>query len=368
MLPRLPSRESPTRNMAEVSDILSNRRERLSKRRKLNIDNTLEEDDSHALNTPQSQRAGDRIGGAQDPIVIDLTGCNDTPAATPVPETPRSDETSGDEVAVYPTHASTYNETSHKAAFVHIPRPCLTEAAFLGWQPLDTLWSELDVLNQRSDSDELQYFDLDDFTVYRLPSDRYRAMEMSTLDRLTSRGVDKLCFKGRLSIAAASYYVRDVEFDILAVDGYGDHEIPDLHDKICIQSPWARARKVWYRLGRPSVEYISFYEDYKWLATFTKYFVDFLLEQETDVTLHGFRRKFSRWVQRQYGHLAQFQVWHEKCGYQQDFGTSAAAYVNYLYNECYNIDDPTLELLKHSLWLIVKDDFIRIRRCKRTRY
>jgi DNA (cytosine-5)-methyltransferase 1 len=336
--------------MAEANDILSNRRHRLKKRRKLNIHNAMQEDTALALITPRSQRVGDWIGGTHDPIVIDLTGCDDMPIATPIPETPQSNETSGDEAVAYLARTSTDDGSSRKATFVHIPRPCLTQSAFGGWHPPETLWPERDVLTH-PDSDGVQYFDLNDFTFYRLPWDSKRAMEMSTLDRLQiSKGVDKLCFSGRLSTATASYYVHGVEFSILAVDGYGDHESANLHDKLCIQSQWARARDVWYRLGHPSAEYSGFHKDYLWLATFTKYFIDFLLEQEADITLHGFRSKFLPWIQLQYGESPQFQAWHEKCGYQQDFGTSAAAYVNYLYKECYSIDDSTSQLLKHSFW------------------
>ena len=145
---------------------------------------------------------------------------------------------------------------------------------------------------------------------------------MSTLDRLqTWNGVDQLCFSGRLSTATASYYVHNVSFGILAVDGYGDHESASLRDKICIQSPWARTRNVWYRLSRPSAEYRGFFQDYLWLATFTKFFIDFLLEQENNVTLHGFRSRFLPWLLCQYGESAQFQAWHARCGHQQDFGT-----------------------------------------------
>lgn len=337
--------------MDEASDILSNRRDRLNKRRKFNIDNSIEEDDELALDTPQSQRTRDWIGGSQDPIVIDWTACDGTQTATPVPQTPQSGERSEDEIDVHLTHATAVDESLPKAPFVHIPRPCLTSAAFHGWEPTDTLWSEFDVLTRHSNQDEVQYLDLDDFTVYRKPSDTKRPMEMSTLDRLqTWKGVDELCFSGRLSTASASYYVHSVKFSILAVDGYGDPESVSLRDKICIQSPWARARNVWYRLGRPSAEYRGFYEDYVWLATFTKYFIDFFLEQEIDITLHRFRSRFLPWVLRQYGGSAQFQAWHERCGHQQDFGTSVAAYVNYLFKECYSINDSTSELLQHTLW------------------
>jgi hypothetical protein len=150
--------------MAEASDSLSNKQKRLSKRRKLNIDNAMQEDMELApMDTPKSQRVGNHNGDTRSPVVIDVTGCDDTPMAIPVPETPRCGETSGDDVTICLTAD---HEISRKAAFVQIPRPCLTEAVFLGWQAPDTLWAELDVLTQHSSSDEVQHFDLHDFTVY----------------------------------------------------------------------------------------------------------------------------------------------------------------------------------------------------------
>jgi hypothetical protein len=83
-----------------------------------------------------------------DPIVIDLTACNNTPTATPVPQTPQSEKTSEDEIAVRLAHGTAADESPREAPLVRIPRPCLTTAAFYGWQPPDTLWSEFDVLTK----------------------------------------------------------------------------------------------------------------------------------------------------------------------------------------------------------------------------
>ena len=141
--------------MNEASDILSNRQGRLSKRRKLNIDNAIQEDDELTMDTPISQRTGDWIGGSQNQIVIDLTACDDTPAATPVPQTPQSDEKSEDATDVHLSHATVADESSPKAPFVQTPRPCLTSAAFHGWQPPGMLWSEFDVLTEHSNEGEV---------------------------------------------------------------------------------------------------------------------------------------------------------------------------------------------------------------------
>jgi site-specific DNA-cytosine methylase len=343
-----------------------NRRSRLSKRRKLNIDNVIRRDIGGPLDTPQSQQVGDLVDGTtRSQNIIDLTGEDDTATISELEfvresygETPE-DEVSGDETSeddnvtntsrtVAPDRSST-----RELECVQIPRASLTKAAFSELYSPKVSQSQIEVLmeHNRRGREASEYLELDDFTIYRSRTDRKRSMEMATLDKLqTSKGLDKLCFSGRVSTAAGYHYMQDVTFSILAVDGYGDHECVDLFDKICIQSPWARSHEVWYRLGRPSAEYRVFYEDFMWLATFTKYFIDFLIEQEQSVTLQRFRSEFAPWMVHQYSQTTQFQAWHERCGYQQDFGTSVAAFVNYLYKECYSIDDSTTKLLQHRFW------------------
>lgn len=337
--------------MDEASDVLSNKRDRLSKRRKLNIDNATGEDVGLALNTPKSQRVGDWVAGTQTPILIDLTGDGDTAPS----ETSGSEITSEDCMLLDPSHTNTASALVRELSHVQIPRPSLPSAVFSGWHAPTNSLSEADALVELSFDlsegiDGSRYIQLDNFTIHR-PLRARLGMEMCTLDRLqVESGVGELRFSAKLSTARAEYYVHDAAFSTLTVDGYGDINCGSLLGKICIQSPKAHSHNVWYRLGRPSVEYRAFHEDYVWLATFTKFFIDFLIHAETDVTLHSFRSKFAPWILRQYAQLAPFQTWHQKCGFQQDFGTSAAAYVYYLYKESFSIDDTTSQLLQHSIW------------------
>jgi DNA (cytosine-5)-methyltransferase 1 len=181
-------------------------------------------------------------------------------------------------------------------------------------------------------------------------------MEMCSLDKLNAaKGVDQLVFSGILSTttttttASTSCYVHGIAFSTLAIEGYGDTDCTNLAGKICIQSREAQLQPAWYRLGKPSNEYKRFHEDFVWLATFAKYFADFLLE-EKEVTLHLFRSDFLPWLVQQYGDTEDFQSWHRQCNFQQDFRTSVAAWVNYLHKECYSIDDNDSELLRHPIW------------------
>jgi hypothetical protein len=263
----------------------------------------------------------------------------DEAATSIIPASSRtSSEATGYEVATIISHDA--NGGSRKFRCVQIPHGTLTAAAFSGWHPPDDMPSELNVLLKHSDRGA-QYFVLDGFTIHRPQTHPKRSLEMCALDSLqVKKGVGQLCFSGRLSMttstitAAAvttttrdSYYVRDVSFSTTAVVGCGDHECVSLSNKICIQSTWAQSRDVWYQLGRPSTEYKRFYKAFIWLATFTKFFIDFLLENEKDMTLHSFRSDFALWVTGRYGKFLEFKTWHQECGYQQDFDASAAAYV-----------------------------------------
>lgn len=246
-----------------------------------------------------------------------------------------------------------------KLSHVQIPRPCLPAVTFTSWEvELHEAISESDAIHRfnsylggYSTEEGNSYLELENFSIYRAPSGK-RARDLCTLDKLkVSHGVDSLCFSGILSNGKSKLFIQDIEFDTLTIDGYGDTDCRTMRDKICIQSPGAAGFSVWYRLGRPSKEYTGFHKPFMWLATFTKFFVDFLIaKRDVDITLSLFRSKFTFWVIKTYGSYSFFQSWHLQCGLQKDFGTSVAAYVLFLYKECYSIDESELKLLKQSIW------------------
>ena len=134
----------------------------------------------------------------------------------------------------------------------------------------------------------------------------------------------------------------------LTVEGYGDDDVVNLASLICIRSPLALSKDVWYRLGEPSAEYRRFYDPYIYLATFTKFFVEYLDEHEK-VTLEHFRSKFRGWLESRYGKHDAFRLWHEKCKLR-DFCTTVTAHVGYLYKEAYNVDSSDHKLLNQPIW------------------
>lgn len=276
----------------------------------------------------------------------------DATEAIVFPETPTSDRTLDEPEQQDEPYS--VRELSH----VQIPRPCLPDVAFTSWdqreavsefKALFDLANSLDGYIQNEDGN--QYLELENFSIYRAPVGK-RAMDLCMLDRLqTGRGVDCLCFSGTLSNGKAKIFVKDVTFETLAIDGYGDCNCYTMSDKVCIQSRRAGLNKLWYRLRRPSAEYEGFYRPFLWLATFTKFFVDFLdAYKGENVTLGFFRSNFKSWLITQYGSHSLFQSWHIQCDSQKDFGTSAAAFANFLYKECYSIDDSESRLLQQPIW------------------
>ena len=309
---------------------------------------------------PATAPSEEHVRSSPDPISLETTATDIT--APPAKKrkissdwiedaglyTPKS--TKGDS----PPEQTLDNHSGRKLSYVQIPRASLPSVAYTGGHPDREAVSEDEAfweLGELTEVDGSQYVELDNFTIYR-PSTNKRSMEMCTLDKLnTAKGVDQLVFSGMLSTATSTkpLYVHGIAFSTLAIDGYGDTDCAHLSGRISLQSQTAQLKPAWYRLGRPSDEYKRFHDDFLWLATFTKYFADFLLE-EKHVTLHLFRTEFLPWLLRQYGDNLEFQSWHQQCGFQQDFGTSAAAWVNYLHRECYSIDDEESELLRQPIW------------------
>jgi len=309
--------------------------------------------------------AEERIQSSPDPISSEPTA-SDSDVVAPLAKRRRLNgdrqnvglETPPSNNGQSPSKQTLHNRSGRELSHVQIPRASLPSVAYIGGHPHSDAVPEFELfweLGELPEVDGSRYVELEDFTIYR-PATTKRSMEMCSLDKLNAaKGVDQLVFSGVLSSAMATtatpYYVNGIAFSTLAIDGYGDTDCASLSGKISIQSKRAQWQSAWFRLGKPSVEYKRFHEDFVWLATFTKYFADFLLDEAHErVTLHLFRSEFLQWLVQQYGNSMDFQFWHHQCGLQEDFGTSAAAYVNYLHKECYSIDDDNTKLLKHPIW------------------
>lgn len=200
---------------------------------------------------------------------------------------------------------------------------------------------------------EYTYFSLDGFSMYRPLTSGHHANELVTLDKLSKDSYPEFCFDGVLSVGNQKYFVRNVKYAKLTVDGYGDPDISlaDMSKQLCIQSAHAGKRNVWYKLGTPAKEYDRFYQPFLWLVRFTKQFVDYLLCTER-VSIAHFREAFHRWLsQAKHAQDPSLNAWlHE--AKLQDFRTTVAAHVDFLWKECYGTQQPSdeISICDQPLW------------------
>ena len=314
------------------------------RRRQRNLDSGLEEADAQALQTgsesaSRPQRSRIEPGSASDDYL----------------------DTSNDETSsISDTYERPRKVIRRTFSHVEVHGPAFPQSIYEGFEPtlipsteavaLADLKAAHDVKYASTDEQpEYTYFRLNDFNVY-LPNRPRHAFELATLDRLQNRrGFDELLFDGVLTVGSEQRFVQGVRFSTMTIDGYGDPDIVSLHDRICIQSRQAETREIWYQLGKPSQEYRRFYEPFVWLAQFTKYFVDYLLEV-AHVSLGHFRENFFKWLEARHRDYPSFKTWHGECGQLNDFRTTVTAHVGFLWKECYSIDDEESKLCKQPVW------------------
>ena len=112
-----------------------------------------------------------------------------------------------------------------------------------------------------------------------------------------------------------------------------------------IQSVQTERSRTWYQLRRPAPEYARYHEQFRWLADFSKHFIDFL-HRHQDVNIRHFRRDFHREIQELHGSDPTFQAWLAEYGHR-DFRRVVTANPDFLYKEAINIE-PLNE--HHPIW------------------
>ncbi|KAI7656973.1 S-adenosyl-L-methionine-dependent methyltransferase, partial [Hortaea werneckii] len=248
--------------------------------------------------------------------------------------------------------------------------PAYPRSMYEGWEPpiptvpetqaIEELQSAHTRLHTREEeSPEFTYFELDDFSIFRPVSKGMGTAapptgELVTLDRLQVHHGDYFLVDGILSCGAVRHYVRKVPFRVLTIDGYGDDEVASVSGRICIQSFRGRAKRVWYKLGQPSSVYHRFYAPFLWLAHFTKYFVDYLLETER-VTLSHFWSTFMDWLFLRWGSNPAFRSWLSQVDLT-DFRTTVNANIRFLWKEYHSVENDQARLDKHPVWGEVNRD------------
>lgn len=241
---------------------------------------------------------------------------------------------------------------------INVTSTAFPRSAYEGYIPRHPEVSETDALShleaafaQAHATDEEQpehiIFALDEFDVYLPDSSERHKGELVSLDRLQNKdGYGEFLLDGVLKCGRRQCYIKGVQFSTLTLDGYGDLESFLMDDQLCIQSKQGRNRNIWYQLGQPSGEYNRFYEPFVWLSTFTKQFVEYLL-QRPEAKLNDFRRRFREWLDARHMENKDYVSWLNECRNLTDFRTTVSANAGFLLKEAYSIDH---KLRRSPLW------------------
>lgn len=208
------------------------------------------------------------------------------------------------------------------------------------------------------DGEDDDDYHLDDFVVYSNHS-RY-AGDLTSLHELFRSGKNVLFFDGMLSKGqnrGKKYWLRRVAFGELSVGNYGvEHHT--VGDSIWIRSVLNRKKGdlgAWYKLGAPGIEYIRFFEPFRWLADLAKHLVDYIeaRKRHANVGIHNFRNHFATWLLRTHGNACEFQSWFRKHP-SYDYRSDISAYAEFLQHQVHGTlpdDGHDIKLFKEVLHL-----------------
>ncbi|KAF7670646.1 hypothetical protein GT037_011225 [Alternaria burnsii] len=238
------------------------------------------------------------------------------------------------------------------------PVPVTLEAEAL--RELKTEWnrhSRQPVQDERDPVKKLLIVDLQDFEIYRTPDSDKRAYELISLHYLEIPLTKKLCFDGFICLGTTKHFVHAVPIEDTSIEGYGDSETASV--TTYIQSTLAAKDTVydiWYRLNKAALGYREFHKSFLWVAQLGKHVIDYL-ESAGSVGLHHFREDFHKWMMTQrFAQCSDFERWHRAFRHQTDFRVGVNAYIEYFYNQAFNLPN-SKQLLAHPLWseCIAKD-------------
>jgi DNA (cytosine-5)-methyltransferase 1 len=244
-----------------------------------------------------------------------------------------------------------------------IPGPAFPKSLYqapmgqLEVQAVRMLQEEFVISHLHTKRPEYTFFQLDQFSIYRPPEIAYHGNELVTLDKLTRNRYSEFCFDGWLSFGAKRYKVTNVRFKVMTVD-YG----AEINKQLCVQSPLAAMKGIWYQLGEPAPEYRRFHKPFLWLVRFTTYFVDYLSTHDK-VTLDNFGIDFYKWLKRsEHAQKPGFQSWHTECNSSTDFRARIAVDVEFLWKECNGIqdDEDEIKICEHPIWGEVHPDRLTV--------
>ncbi|KAK3990892.1 hypothetical protein QBC44DRAFT_349555 [Cladorrhinum sp. PSN332] len=153
-------------------------------------------------------------------------------------------------------------------------------------------------------------FDLEQFAVYR--NDHYSGSEMRTLSFFSTKNQDGRYFTdGILSCGDVKFWVEKMEILELPIGNYGAAN-PSVGGEIWARSCLNANREVYYKLGKPAVEYQRFHDPFLWVANLAKHVVDYsgwLIGNGREVGVESFRKDFLEWLLKRHGRHSGFQKW-----------------------------------------------------------
>ncbi|KAF2457639.1 S-adenosyl-L-methionine-dependent methyltransferase [Lineolata rhizophorae] len=214
-------------------------------------------------------------------------------------------------------------------------------------------------------------FTLSNFTIYKQHSGEFGRTiftqqdngEMESLNTLRVKmGIKQLYFNGLLSVGDVERYVENVKFEKLSIGGYFD---PDVHtySDVWIQSRLCQDleeesgnRSIWYRLDIPAKEYRRFWEPFQWLATFAKYFIDYI-DDNDEATIADFRYNFYAYIKRLHGSSRSFKLWLDAYG-STDFRQPVVRHITFLWTQTTCSQHPKLR--DHPIWAAIDAEQARV--------
>jgi len=199
--------------------------------------------------------------------------------------------------------------------------------------------------------------DLHNFNIYRPCLATNRPHDLTTLDTLkVEHGTSELRLDGRVDVAGRTFYLQDVGFATLAIEGYNDEHISTIRDHISVQTFLGSQHRIWYRLIEPAQEYKRYYDPFLWIADLAKYMIDYLSEALIDVTFTDIRHKLIAWLALDCQDKTHLIKWMSKFNDKSDIGTAIAANIGYLWKEAYDVNQ---DICKHSFWGEVDHENLR---------
>jgi DNA (cytosine-5)-methyltransferase 1 len=201
--------------------------------------------------------------------------------------------------------------------------------------------------NGNKSQKQLLVVDLHDFEIYHSPHYKHRAYELASLHFLDLPLAKRLCFDGFVRLGNVQYYVQGVPLQDSSIEGYGNE---DPNVTAYVQSELAAKDKnyeIWYRLKQPTPQYQTFQDTFLWVAQLGKHVIDYM--EGSSRSLNCFRANFHLFLTKRFSKNCDFEKWHAVFRYQVDFRVPIVAYIEYLFNQAYNLPNSE-RLIKQPLW------------------